>query len=146
MYQTQVSGKKVDADGKKNSAAQNLVFDNAEKVANKFQGEKTDLAKDPKAIYNVMGLQLSSTKKQDEISAQISNIVGKSLMQRVANTPAKSVEEISTAANFAYDDILADDEQALFAMAGLKQPLNAPSLANMQKTLNESHFVNALFA
>ena len=66
-------------------------------------------------------------------------------MKRVAATSPESVQEISTAANFAYDDILADDTQALYAMAGLKQPVNAPSLESMQAALNESAFVNALF-
>ncbi len=140
----QVSGKKtVDTEGKKSLAAQKNVFEDAGKVDNKYQGEKTDLL-DPTAYYNSLGVSLGNTKKAD-LNSQISNLVGASVMKRVAATSPESVQEISTAANFAYDDILADDTQALYAMAGLKQPVNAPSLESMQAALNESAFVNALF-
>lgn len=140
---TQVSGKKsVDTEGKKGLAAQKNVFEEA-KVDNKYQGEKTDLL-DASAYYNSLGINFSSTKKTD-LNSQITNLVGASVMKRVAATSPESVQEISTSANFAYDDILADDTEALYAMAGLKQPVNAPSLESMQAALNESAFVNALF-
>lgn len=144
-FGAQVSGKTVDTEGKKNSEVKKDVFNNAKELDNKFLGEKTDLSQDPKAIYGAMGLSLGNTKKPD-LNAQITNLVGPQVMSRVASTPAKSVEQISASADFAYDEILADDEQALFAMAGLQQPLNAPSLADMQKTLKEAPFMAAMFA
>lgn len=140
----QVSGKKIDTE-KKGIAAQKNVFDGENKVDNKFQGGEIDLSKDPKAIYGSMGLSLGNTKKSD-LNAQITNLVGPSVMKRVASTPVKSAENISSSANLALDNILADDTGALFAMAGLNQPVNAPSLEYMQKTLNESSFEKALFA
>lgn len=142
---TQVSGKKVDAEDKKSSSVKGNVFDGIKELDNKFQGEKTDLAKDPKAIYGSMGLSLGNIKKPD-LNAQITNIVGPSVMKKVAATSAKSVEEISTSANLALDNILADDTQTLFAMAGLNAPVNAPSLEAMQQTLYKSPTINAIFA
>lgn len=142
---TQVSGKKVDAEDKKSSSVKGNVFDGIKELDNKFQGEKTDLAKDPKAIYGAMGLSLGNIKKPD-FDAQITNIVGPSVMKKVAATSAKSVEEISTSANLALDNILADDTQTLFAMAGLNAPVNAPSLEAMQQTLYKSPTINAIFA
>lgn len=142
---TQVSGKKIDAEDKKSSSVKGNVFDSANEIDNKFQGEKTDLAKDPKAIYGAMGLSLGNIKKPD-LNAQITNIVGPSVMKKVAATSAKSVEEISTSANLALDNILADDTQTLFAMAGLNAPVNAPSLEAMQQTLYKSPTINAIFA
>lgn len=140
-----VSGKKaVDAEGKKDLAAQKNVFEEANKADNKYQGEKTDLL-DAKAYYNSLGVSLGNVKRND-LNAQITNIVGPSVMKRVAAASPKTVEEISTSANNAYDNILADDTQALFAMAGLKHSVNAPSLEKMQTTLEESPFINALFA
>ena len=64
----QVSGKKtVDTEGKKSLAAQKNVFEDAGKVDNKYQGEKTDLL-DPTAYYNSLGVSLGNTKKADEFS------------------------------------------------------------------------------
>lgn len=143
---SQVSGRKVDTEGKKGSEVKKNLFDNTKNIDNKFLGETTDLAQDPNAIYSALGLTLNIKAAAPDLNAQITNIVGPKVMSRVAATPAKSVENISTAADFAYDNILADDEQALFEMAGLKQPLNAPSLADMQKTLKEAPFMAAMFA
>lgn len=144
LNNAQVSGKKaVDADGKKNSATQNTVFDNTNKIDNKYQGEKTDLL-DAKAYYNSLGVSLGNIKKND-LDTQITNLVGPSVMKKVAATSAKSVENITDTTNLAYDSILADDTQALFAMAGLQKPVNAPSLESMQKNLNNSVLVKNLF-
>lgn len=152
---TQVSGKKIDAEDKKSSSVKGNVFDSANEIDNKFQGEKTDLAKDPKAIYGAMGLSLGNIKKPDfdaqiinieELDAQITNIVGASVMKRVAATLAKSAEKISTTADLAYDEVLADDTPALFAMAGLNAPVNAPSLESMQQTLYKSPTIKTMFA
>lgn len=145
LNNSQVSGKKVDAEDKKSSSAKGNVFDGIKELDNKFQGEKTDLAKDPKAIYGSMGLSLSNIKKPD-LNAQITNIAGPAVMKRVAATSAKSVENISAAANLAFDNVIADDTQALFAMAGLKAPVNAPSLEAMQETLYKSPTIKALLA
>jgi len=142
----QVSGKKpVEAEDKKNLAAKQPVFQGAEQIDNKYQGEKTDLL-DANAFYNSLGISLSTHGKEVNTQQQISGMVGPAVMKRVAATPQKSVEDISAAANFAYDDILADDSTALFAMAGLKEPVNAPSLETMQETLDNAPFMQALFA
>ena len=144
LNNAQIFGKKVDADAQKKLAAKNIDMTGKEAVDNKYQGEKTDLL-DANAFYNSLCFSLGNTKKAD-VNAQITNIVGASVMKRVAATPQKSVENISNTADFAYDDILADDTQALYAMAGVKAPVNAPNLEAMQETLNNSKFVQAIFA
>lgn len=111
----------------------------AQAADNKYIGEKTDLLT-PEAFYASLGLELN-TKKDT-----YTQLVGPKVMALVAKTPQDVAANISETVNNAFDNIIADDSNLLFAMAGLPKPVNAPSLENMQKTLNESPFINKLFA